>query len=272
MRTIAGRTLGVALGVVVVALLAGATTGISTRQVRTAAPGVVNVSGVAAAEGSSLAVCRADHTHSLTGILPVANGGSGSSTAPWLPLSGGTMAGTMTVGASGAKFDSSGDLWAVRTGGTTGVIFLNAAGSRYLYYNGSNYDLPGAGLTLGGGLSVSGAITATGDITAFSTSDRRLKSNLRPISDPLAKLAWVHGVEWDWVKASGRSGPGAGVIAQDVQRVLPTMVGTTDKGYLALKVGDQALTGLLIEVVKAQQLQIKELGHRVEALEWRQQQ
>lgn len=49
-------------------LLAGAT-GFSTQQARTAAPGAVNLSGVASAEGSSLGFARADHTHGLTGAL-----------------------------------------------------------------------------------------------------------------------------------------------------------------------------------------------------------
>jgi hypothetical protein len=80
MQTTVTRTVGVALGVIVIAVLAGATNGINTNQVRTAAPGTVSVSGVAAAEGSSLAVARADHTHSLTGTLPSGNGGTGVST------------------------------------------------------------------------------------------------------------------------------------------------------------------------------------------------
>lgn len=50
--------------------------------VSTAAPGSVNVGGVAAADGVSTSVARADHTHSLTGVLPIANGGTGSATPP----------------------------------------------------------------------------------------------------------------------------------------------------------------------------------------------
>jgi hypothetical protein len=103
MRTIAGKTLGVALGVLVVAVLTGATTGISTQQVRTAAPGVVNVSGVTAAEGSSLAVCRADHTHSLSGTLPQANGGTGAGAL--------TCSAGQHLTSNGAAYSCSSDSW-----------------------------------------------------------------------------------------------------------------------------------------------------------------
>ncbi len=81
-----------ALLVVVAGLLAGAATGINMNQVRTAAPGAVNVGGVAAGEGSSLAAARADHAHSLTGVLPVANGGTGNSSGQAATAAG--LAGT----------------------------------------------------------------------------------------------------------------------------------------------------------------------------------
>lgn len=54
-------------------LLLAAATGFSTQQARTAAPGSVNLAGVSATEGSSLAFARADHTHSITGAVPDAN-------------------------------------------------------------------------------------------------------------------------------------------------------------------------------------------------------
>lgn len=86
------RALATVLAVLVPAVVIAAATGISTQQTRTAAPSAVNLSGVAAAEGSSLAHARADHTHSLTGVLALANGGTGLSAAAddTVPVSNGT--------------------------------------------------------------------------------------------------------------------------------------------------------------------------------------
>lgn len=61
----------------VVILLAGVT-GFSTSQARTAVPAAVNVAGVSGNEGSSLSFARADHIHSLTGVVGFSNGGTGN--------------------------------------------------------------------------------------------------------------------------------------------------------------------------------------------------
>lgn len=67
----------------VLALIAGgaiaATNGITTSQTKTDVPGAINLSGVSASEGSSLAHARADHVHSITGTLPLVRGGTGAS-------------------------------------------------------------------------------------------------------------------------------------------------------------------------------------------------
>jgi hypothetical protein len=116
------------------------------------------------------------------------------------------------------------------------------------------------GTLLSSGITNTGAITATGDITAFY-SDARLKQNVRPISDPLVKLAALRGVEWEWRHDKGMDlpeGSDAGVIAQEVQEVFPTAVGENGD-YLGMKTSNHAIVGLLIEAVKAQQKQIDEL-------------
>lgn len=65
----------VAAGLVAIGLRAGSQ--LITLDAKTAAPGAFSVSGVAAAAGSSLSFAKADHVHSLTGVLPLANGGTG---------------------------------------------------------------------------------------------------------------------------------------------------------------------------------------------------
>jgi hypothetical protein len=63
---------------IIAALLLTAPTGINANQIRTVQPSAVNLSTSSVAEGNSIGLARADHAHSLTGILPQASGGTGS--------------------------------------------------------------------------------------------------------------------------------------------------------------------------------------------------
>ena len=110
-----------------------------------------------------------------------------------------------------------------------------------------------------------GRIDASNDIVAFSTSDRRLKENIIPIANALEKVKSLTGVEFDWKeetkKAHGHSGRDTGVIAQEVQAIMPTAVRTNNTGYLAVRY--EKLIGLLIEGMKEQQAQIDELKAQI---------
>ena len=94
-----------------------------------------------------------------------------------------------------------------------------------------------------------GVITAT-DFN--SLSDINLKTNVRPIGDPLSKVLQIRGVNFEW-KEGNRSS--AGVIAQEIESVLPELV-CGDKTKV---VNYNGLIGVLIEAVKEQQKQIDEL-------------
>lgn len=59
---------------------------------------------------------------------------------------GDTMTGNLIV--AGA------DMYSYRAGGTTGVVFLNSAGTRYVYFNGANYVMPGSALNLDSGVNL----------------------------------------------------------------------------------------------------------------------
>ena len=107
-----------------------------------------------------------------------------------------------------------------------------------------------------GDLYVTGNIYATGNITAFygSTSDARLKENVRKIENSLEKVRSLEGVLYDWTEAylSTQQLPipkeDTGVIAQDVQKVLPEAVVEKTDGYLTVKY--EKLVGLLIQSIK----------------------
>jgi hypothetical protein len=118
---------------------------------------------------------------------------------------------------------------------------------------------------LGVGVNASttvGRIDAGNDIVAYSSSDERLKENIVPIQNALDKVKSLTGVEFDWKPehkdAHGYEGHDTGVIAQQVQQVMPTAVRTNETGFLAVRY--EKLIGLLVEANK-------ELAARVEQLE-----
>ncbi len=100
-----------------------------------------------------------------------------------------------------------------------------------------------------------GEFTAAGDVKAFS--DLRLKKNIEVITDALEKLKSIRGVTYDRIDTRARQ---AGVIAQEVQKVLPEVVSSqTVDGEETLTVAYGNLASLLIEAVK-------ELNEKVDAL------
>lgn len=132
--------------------------------------------------------------------------------------------------------------------------------------NGSNVD---TGLQTGdsptfAGLTINGAITATGDITAYYSSDERLKNNIEIIPNAIDKINQIKGVSWDWNELSGHEGHDVGVIAQDLEKVLPEVVVDRDNGYKAVRY--DKIVALLIEGIKEQQGEINELRKEINQL------
>jgi hypothetical protein len=124
---------------------------------------------------------------------------------------------------------------------------------------------PFGGGTFTGGIAVQGAITATGDITAFETSDRRLKEKIEPIVDALSKINKISGNTFDWKEGfdeiHSHSGKDVGVIAQEIQEILPEIVVERSTGYLAVQY--EKIIALLIEAIKEQQKQIEEIKEKI---------
>jgi hypothetical protein len=96
----------------------------------------------------------------------------------------------------------------------------------------------------------SGNLTATGNVTAFS--DERLKSDIKTIPAALDTVDQLRGVSF--IK-DGKAN--IGVIAQEVQRVLPQVVQENADGYLSVAYGN--LVGVLIEAVKELRAEVKAL-------------
>jgi len=121
--------------------------------------------------------------------------------------------------------------------------------------NDVQFDSFGVGTAASG---TTGEIRATNDVTAFYSSDVALKENIVNIPDPLESLKKLNGVLFDWKKdyidsRGGEDGyfvrkKDVGVIAQEVEKVLPEAVAQRKDGIKAVKY--DRLTCLLIEAVK----------------------
>ena len=99
--------------------------------------------------------------------------------------------------------------------------------------------------------NTTGRIDASNDIVAYSSSDIRLKDNIKSIDKALDKVNKIQGIEFDWIEKEevhGNSGHDVGVIAQEIEKVLPEVVDTRDNGYKAVKY--EKLVPLLIEAIK----------------------
>jgi hypothetical protein len=100
-----------------------------------------------------------------------------------------------------------------------------------------------------------------------STSDIRYKKNIEAIDGALDKVKSLKGVTFDWdndaftadesTKKPNFTARATGVIAQDVEKVLPEAVCENEDGMKNVAYGN--MVGLLIEAIKEQQAQIDEL-------------
>ena len=166
--------------------------------------------------------------------------------------------------------------WAPNTGGSSqwtssGVNIYFNVGNVGVGTNSPAYPFDVSGNTrLANSLGVgtvapsgtTGRIDASNDIVAFSSSDIRFKTNLKTISNPLDKISKVSGYEFDWIpdqENHGHEGHDIGVIAQEVEKILPEIVTTRESGYKAVKY--EKIVPLLIEAIKEQQKQIEELRY-----------
>jgi hypothetical protein len=115
------------------------------------------------------------------------------------------------------------------------------------------------------GIDTAGTFKTKGDVVAYSSSDRELKDNISPIQNALQKVKQIGGYEFDWNdKQTTYEGHDIGIIAQEIEAVLPEVVTTRDTGFKAVKY--EKIVPLLIEAIKEQQTQIEELKELVNKL------
>jgi hypothetical protein len=155
---------------------------------------------------------------------------------------------------------------------TTGVFTYtgpSAAEVRAHFSGGTGVTITDGSIAIGQSVGTGDSVTfstvsATGDIIAYASSDERLKDNIEVISNPIEKVQQLKGVTWDWNDNADelqKSLPNVGVIAQDVEKVLPQLVKDRDNGFKG--VDYDKIVGLLIEAIKDQQSQIDELKAQI---------
>ena len=111
--------------------------------------------------------------------------------------------------------------------------------------------------------TVTGELRVTQDIVAFYSSDRRLKYAPEQIADSLSKCNQLTGYEYFWNEHSPRHGQhDYGVIAQELQLVMPELVHQREDGYLA--VDYQKIIPLLINAINELNDKVVDLERRLE--------
>ncbi len=147
----------------------------------------------------------------------------------------------------------------------------NETGSDMLYidncYTGGSCDQPLIkGNFAARTLQIDGSLTM---VTVATPSDVRYKKHIHPLESSLVKVRNLQGVtyEWDQDRINGagyKEGKQIGLIAQEVEKVLPELVHTDGNGYKTLSY--DKLVPVLIEAIKEQQDTISRLEKTIETM------
>ena len=189
-------------------------------------------------------------------------------------VTGASLIGTLTGSATSATFVTG--LTAANVQSVIGSVSsgnfptlnqntIGSAGTFTSTTQNSQFNSIGVGIAASGTV---GEIRATNNIYAYATSDARFKENIKVLVNPLKTVENLRGVSFDWSNdyIESRGGEDGyfirkhdiGIIAQEVEVLLPEIVATRDDGYKAVKY--EKLVAVLIEA-------IKELSEKVSRLE-----
>jgi hypothetical protein len=190
--------------------------------------------------------------------IGVAYGGTGQST-----YTNGQLLIGNTTGSTLAKNTLTGTASQITVTNGAGTITLSTPQSIATNSN-VQFNKIGAGTA---GAGANGEIRATNNITAYYSSDARLKENVVTITNALEKVTQLNGVTFDWTdeyieEHGGEDGyfirkGDVGLIAQEVEAVLPEIVADKEDGYKAIKY--DRLVALLVEAVKDLKAEIDDL-------------
>jgi hypothetical protein len=194
----------------------------------------INTTGIITATSFSGSLAASN----LTGTVPTARLASGTADGTTF------LRGDSTWAISGATITDDTSTNATRyptfASITSGTLSAANVSSTKLYFNPST-----------------GTLNAT---TINSLSDRNKKTNIRPIENSVALVQRLQGVRFDWIE---NNKPSLGLIAQEVEEVIPELVETGADGTKTLSYGN--IIGVLIEAIKEQQIRIEELENKLNA-------
>ena len=139
------------------------------------------------------------------------------------------------------------DFHIAKHSGSTASISINNTGNGYVGIGVNSASYP---------LDVNGTIRATGDVIAYS--DERVKENIKTIDNSLEKVSKLRGVEFNKIGDDVKS---IGVIAQEIEKILPEVVKEDDKGMKSVAYGN--ISGLLIEAIKELKNEIEQLKKQI---------
>ena len=196
----------------------------TTAFVQTAVAGVVDSAPAALDTLNELAAALGDDANFATTTA--------NSIGTKMPLAGGTFTGDVTFSGGASAVTVSGGSDIRITGGswtgdfTSGIKIQPNANDSYFQYQGSLYFRDTSGnsrLTL----DQSGNLTAAANVTAYS--DASLKENVKTIDNALSIVGKLRGVSYKWNNKYGIGNhTDIGVIAQEVETVLPELVKTNN--------------------------------------------
>lgn len=237
--------------------------------------------------GINTTVANLNGTGSGPGTVTISGSGASATDTGYLELSNpmtpavGTIGGKISFNASqnsGSKTLSSIQSTVTGSGGTNGfggqLIFStkpdNSISVNMMIMNNlGNLGIGGApaykldvfgdaNLSSGSVFRIAGTQICSGS-GCTSSSDRRLKENIQPLSNSLEKLLQLQGVEYDYIdKNKFGDKHQIGVIAQDIEKVFPEVVVTDNKTTLKSVAYDH-LVAPIIESIKALYNHIVEL-------------
>ena len=166
------------------------------------------------------------------------------------------VAGDITLDADGAdiNFADAGTTFGKVSNSSSDFVIKSTVSNKDMLLKGNDDGTTITALTLD--MSGAGAATFNNNVTAFS--DERLKSDIQTIEDGLTKVEQLRGVTY--IRNDNEDGgQQVGVIAQEVEKILPQVVLTAKDDMKTKSVDYGRLTGVLIEAVKELSARVKEL-------------
>jgi hypothetical protein len=156
---------------------------------------------------------------------------------------------------------SSGNVTSVNVS-TTKMTYQPSTGTFRLLGDAVSSNITSGALIVTGGVGISRALYVGADVVAYASSDIRLKENISKIDNSLEKLLKISGYQYHWNTIAQEMYPertmlDVGVIAQEVQEILPSAVVERADGYLA--VNYDKMIPLLIESIKALKEEIEDM-------------